>query len=286
MASPEVFADELIWNVLKFIPARVFVVSPFDEELELVVLCRDAVFQYFLNIIFSGMSVTLFNFPGSGANAGALCGRGAFVTRSEFMTSVAPLRSMMKVRSLLCCTRYGPSAVGFQIAFLLTTVGRVSRDVVSRTDVHICAAHSFVKVLLVARLPFLQAVIGACDCLVESNEEFIPVPAVRFRAISQNAVQRERGWRPTQYEVEGRRPSGPMDMAVLGVRQRGRVLVPGVLIFFDEAHEHVLKFSVVAFRLAVGLGVVCRGVHITQPEGQAYALKEPGSELLPVVCQN
>ena len=83
---------------------------------------------------------------------------------------------------------------GVQLAFLLTTVGRVNKDVVSWTDVHICAALSFVEVLLVARLRFLQAVIGACDCLVESNEEFMPVPSVRFGAISQTAVQREGGW--------------------------------------------------------------------------------------------
>ena len=85
-------------------------------------------------------------------------------------------------------------------------------------------------------------------------------------------------WRPTQYDVEGRRPRDPMDMAVVGVRQRGRVLVPGVLMFFDEAHEHVLECPDVAFRLAVGLWAVCRSVHIAQPEESAYALKEPGSE--------
>ena len=104
-----------------------------------------------------------------------------------------------------------------QLALLFTTVGRVNKDVVSRTNVQICAAHAFVEVLLVARLRILQAVIGACDCLVESNEEFIPVPVVRFRAISQTAVQRESGWRPTQYEVEGRRPRGTMDMTVVGI---------------------------------------------------------------------
>ena len=57
-------------------------------------------------------------------------------------------------------------------------------------------------------------------------------------------------------------------------------------MFFDEAHEHVLECPVVAFRLAVGLGVVCRCVHITQPEELAYALKELGSELLPGICPN
>ena len=64
---------------------------------------------------------------------------------------------------------------GLQLALLLTTVGRVIKDVVSRTDVHICAAQSFVEVLLLALLRFPQAVIGAWDCLVESNEEFMPV---------------------------------------------------------------------------------------------------------------
>ena len=52
MASPEVSADELLWNVITFSPAWVFVVSPFDEELELVVPFRDAVFKYFMNSIF------------------------------------------------------------------------------------------------------------------------------------------------------------------------------------------------------------------------------------------
>ena len=52
VASPEVSADELFWSVITFSPAWVFVASPFDEELELVVLCRDAVFEYFLNSIF------------------------------------------------------------------------------------------------------------------------------------------------------------------------------------------------------------------------------------------
>ena len=80
---------------------------------------------------------------------------------------------------------------GLHLALLLTTIGRVDKDVFSRTDVHICATHSFVEVLLVARLRFLQAVIRACDCLVESNEEFMPAPAVRFRKILQTAMQRE-----------------------------------------------------------------------------------------------
>ena len=52
MASPEISAAELLWNVIKFSPAWVFLVSPFDEELELVFLCREAVFENFLNSIF------------------------------------------------------------------------------------------------------------------------------------------------------------------------------------------------------------------------------------------
>ena len=96
MALPEVSADELLWNVITFSPAWVFIVSSFDEEFELVVLCRDAVFEYFLNSILWTFG-HLFNFPGSGTNAGALCGRGAIVTRSEFMNSDATLRSMVKV---------------------------------------------------------------------------------------------------------------------------------------------------------------------------------------------
>ena len=51
----------------------------------------------------------------------------------------------------------------------------------------------------------------------------MPVPAVRFRTISQTAMQRESGWRPTQYEVEGSRPRGLMYMSFVGVRQRRHV---------------------------------------------------------------
>ena len=225
--------------MITFSPAWVSVVSPFDEELELFFLCHNAVFKYFLNSIYwtVGRFVQLSRLRGERGGvvrAWGLCDsvrvydlRFALAVDSE--GAIAPL--LHPVRAL---------GGGWQLAFLLTTVGRVNKDVVSRTDVHICAAHSFVEVLLVARLRFLQAFIGACDCLVESNEEFMPVPAVRFRAISQTAVQKESGWRSNQYEVEGRRPCGPMDMAVVGVRQRGRGLVPGVLMFFYEAHKHVL----------------------------------------------
>ena len=46
----------------------------------------------------------------------------------------------------------------------------------------------------------------------------MPVPAVRFGAISQTLVHRERGWRSTQYEAEERRPCGPMDITVVDIR--------------------------------------------------------------------
>ena len=45
----------------------------------------------------------------------------------------------------------------------------------------------------------------------------MPVPAVRLQTISQTAMQRESRWRSTPYEVEGRRPRGPMDMTVVGI---------------------------------------------------------------------
>ena len=172
MASPEVSADELLWNVITFSPAWVFVVGPFDEELKLVVPCRDAVFEYFLNSIFwtVGHFVQLSWFRderGSVVWARGLCDsvrvydlRRALAVDGE--GAIAPL--LHPVRAL---------GGGLQLAFLLTTVGRVNKDVVSRTDVHICATHSFVEVLLVARVRFLEAVICACDRLVESNKEFM-----------------------------------------------------------------------------------------------------------------
>ena len=217
MALPEVSADELLWNVITFRPAWVFVVSPFDEELELVVLCRDAVF---LNSIFwtVGRFVQLSWFRderGSVVWARGLCDSVLVYDLRRALAvdgagAIAPLLHPVYqyVRAL---------GGGLQLAFLLTTVGRVNKDVVSWTDVHICATHSFVEVLLVARLRILQTIIGACDCLIESNDEFMPVPAVRFRTISQTAMQRESGWRPTQYEVKGRLPRGPMDMTVVGI---------------------------------------------------------------------
>ena len=184
MASHEVSADELLWNVITFSPAWVFVVSPFDEEFQLVVPCRDAVFEYFLNSIFwtVGHFVQLSWFRDE---------RGGVVWARDFCDSVRVYN--------LCRTLAvdGEGAIapllhpvralggGLQLAFLFTTVGRVTKDVVSWTDVHIFVTHSFVEVLLVARLRFLQAIIGACDCLFESIEEFMPVPAVRFRTISQ-----------------------------------------------------------------------------------------------------
>ena len=220
MASPEVSADELPWNVITFSPAWVFVVSPFDEELELVVFCRDAVFENFLNSIFwtVGHFVQLSWFRderGCVVRARGLRDsvrvydlRCALVVDGE--GTIAPLLHPVQALS-------GGLSGGLQLALLLTTVGRVNKYVVSRTDFHICATHALAEVLLVSRLRFLQAVIGACDCLVESNEELMPVPAARFRAISQTAVQREGGWRPTQYEIEGRRPRGPMGMTVVGI---------------------------------------------------------------------
>ena len=216
MSLPEVSADELLWNLITFSPAWVFVVGPFDEELKLVVPCRDAVFEYFLNSIFwtVGHFVQLSWFRGG--RGGVVWARGLFEPARFYDLrralavdgegAIAPL--LHPVRAL---------GGGLQLASLLTTVGRVNIDVVSWTNVHICATHSFFEVLLVARLRFLQAIIGACDCLVESNEQFMPVPAVRFRTISQTAMQRESGWRPTQYEVKGRRPRGPMDMTVVGI---------------------------------------------------------------------
>ena len=75
-------------------------------------------------------------------------------------------------------------------------------------------------------------------------------------------------------------------MTVVAIRPNGRIFVPGVLMFFDEAHEHVTECPVVAFRLNVGQGVVCRCVYIAQPEEVPYALKEFGHKLLTVICQN
>ena len=57
-------------------------------------------------------------------------------------------------------------------------------------------------------------------------------------------------------------------------------------MFFDQAHDHVLECPFVAFRLAVGLRVVCRCVHIARPEELSYALKDLGREVLTVICQN
>ena len=191
MASLEVPANELFWNVIAFSPAWVFVVSPFDEEIELVVLSRDAVFEYFLNSIFWNVGhfvqlSWLRGECGSVVRARGLCDsvrvydlRRAFAIYGE--GAIAPF--LYPVRAL---------GGGLRLSILLNTIGRVNKNVISRTDVHICAAHPFVEVLLVARLRFLQAVIGACDCLVESNEEFMPVPAVWFRAMSQTASGAER----------------------------------------------------------------------------------------------
>ena len=55
---------------------------------------------------------------------------------------------------------------GLQLAFLFATVDRVHKNVGFWTDVYIRAMHPVVEVLLIARLCFLQAGIGACDCLV------------------------------------------------------------------------------------------------------------------------
>ena len=183
MASPAISADVLFRYVITLSPALVFVGSPFDEEVELVVLCRDVVFQRFLSSIFrtSGHFVQLSRFRGergSVVRARGLCGtvqvydlRPALAVDGE--GAIAPF---------LCTER--ALGGGLQLPLLLATDGRVNKDVVSQTDFHIRAAHPFVEVLLVARLRFLQARIGACDCLVESDEEFMSVPAVRFRAIS------------------------------------------------------------------------------------------------------
>ena len=125
MASPEVSADEPLWNVITFSPAWVYVVSPFDEELELVVLCRDAVFGYFLNSIFWTV--------------------GHFVQMSWFRNergSVVWVRGLcdsVRVYDLRCALAVdGEGAIapllhpvcalggGLQLAFLLTIVGRVN----------------------------------------------------------------------------------------------------------------------------------------------------------------
>ena len=44
-----------------------------------------------------------------------------------------------------------------------------------------------------------------------------------------------------------------MDAEVVGVCQRKGLLVSGIPIFFEKAHDHVLQAPVVAFRLALGL---------------------------------
>ena len=54
-------------------------------------------------------------------------------------------------------------------------------------------------------------------------------------------------------------------------------------MFLDEAHEHVMLCPVIAFRLAVGVEMLCRWY---KPEELAYALKELGCELLTIICQN
>ena len=120
MALPEVSADELLWNVITFSPAWVFVVGPFDEERKLVVPCRDAVFEYFLNSIFwtVGHFVQFSSFWDE---------RGSVMWARGLRDSVrvyAHLWSMVKVRSLLCCTRYGPSAGDCSLPFFsLPSVG-------------------------------------------------------------------------------------------------------------------------------------------------------------------
>ena len=54
-------------------------------------------------------------------------------------------------------------------------------------------------------------------------------------------------------------------------------------MFFDEAHQHVLQFPVVPFRWPLAWGWYADVYTLLN---LAQALKEPGSELLPVICQN
>ena len=143
--------------MITFSPAWVFVVSRLHEELELVILCRDAVFEYFLNSIFWTVRhfVQLSWFRGergSVVRARGLCDSfpvydlcHAIVVDGE--GAVAPL--LYPVRAL---------GGRFQLSFLFATVGvvGVNKDVVCLTDFHIRAAHPVFEVLLVARLRFFK----------------------------------------------------------------------------------------------------------------------------------
>ena len=126
--------------MIAFSPASVFVVSPFYEELELVVLCRDAMFECFLNSLFwtVGHFVQFSWFRDE---------RGSVVWARSLRDSVRvyDLRRALAVdgEGAIAPLLYPVRALGggLQLPLLLATVSRVSKDVVSRTDVHICAAH-------------------------------------------------------------------------------------------------------------------------------------------------
>ena len=183
MASLEVSADELYRHVITFSPAWVFVLSPFEEEVELVVRFLDAVLDDFLDRIFRTVIhlVQLSRFRGE--RRSILRAR-----RPLGLVRVYDLRRALAVdgEGAIPPLLYPVRAIGWglQFSLILATIGRANKDVISWTDVNISAGHPVIEFLLVACLRFLQAGVGACDCFIESAEELMPVPAVRIRAIS------------------------------------------------------------------------------------------------------
>lgn len=72
------------------------------------------------------------------------------------------------------------------------------------------------------------------------------------------------GGRTTENKFERCCLRRPMNVVAVGVRERGKVDIPVVLVFVDVVPEHGEKCSIVPLDLAVRLRVVCRHEDVVQ----------------------